>query len=61
MKDENGLTNYMVRGMMIGLFVGTIISIFFSESTFISIAGGGFGLGLGMIVSIVIWGLKEKE
>ena len=51
----------MVRGMMIGLFVGTIISIFFSENTFISIAGGGFGLGLGMIVSIVVWGLKEKE
>lgn len=56
---DNGLSKYLVMGMIIGLFVGVVFSIIMRNNTFFAISGPGFGVSFGIIIAAIIWGLKK--
>jgi hypothetical protein len=57
---DNGLPKYLVIGMIIGLFVGVVFSIIMRNNTFFAISGTGFGLSFGLLIAVIIWGLKKS-
>lgn len=59
MNNSESFSKYISIGMIIGSFLGVIFSIAMRNNTFFSISGTGFGLLFGMLISIMIWGLKK--
>jgi len=57
---DNGLSKYLVIGMIIGLFVGVVFSIIMRNNTFFAISGIGFGISFGILIAVIIWGLKKS-
>ncbi|MCR1175708.1 hypothetical protein NE167_01120 [Clostridium botulinum] len=57
----NGLTQYLVIGMIIGLFVGVVSSIIMRNNTFFAISSPGFGLLFGLLIADIIWCVKKWE
>ncbi|MHB8034082.1 hypothetical protein CF069_09045 [Clostridium botulinum] len=57
----NGLTQYLVIGMIIGLFVGVVFSIIMRNNTFFVISSPGFGLSFGLLIADIIWCVKKWE
>lgn len=57
----DGLTKYLVTGMIIGLFVGVAFSIIMRNNTFWAISSPGFGLSFGLLIADIIWCVKKWE
>ncbi|APU59732.1 hypothetical protein WBZ18_01280 [Clostridium botulinum] len=57
----NGLTQYLVIGMIIGLFVGVVFSIIMRNNIFFAISSPGFGLSFGLLIADIIWCVKKWE
>ncbi|OPD19943.1 hypothetical protein AL710_12955 [Clostridium botulinum] len=57
----NGLTQYLVIGMIIGLFVGVVFSIIMRNNTFFAISSPGFGLSFGLLIADIIWCVNKWE
>ncbi|NFN87738.1 hypothetical protein FDF31_11860 [Clostridium sporogenes] len=55
----NGLTQYLVIGMIIGLFVGVVFSIIMRNNIFFVISSPGFGLLFGLLIADIVWCVKK--
>ncbi|WP_026478855.1 hypothetical protein [Alkaliphilus transvaalensis] len=62
MKNNKGddLSQYLVTGMIIGLFVGSAFSIIMRNNTLLAINGTGFGLSFGLLIAVIVYGLKKS-
>lgn len=63
-KERNPkLEKYIVYGMIIGLFTGSLVSLIgmLIESIFIQITGVGIGLSLGIIIGAIIFSIENNK
>jgi len=58
--EDNGFSKYLVIGIIVGLFVGVVFSIIMKNNTFLAISGTGFGLSFGLLIAVIICGLKKS-
>lgn len=57
---NHSITAYITVGMLIGLFLGSVVSTIFFKSDFVAIVAPGFGFFIGLVVGVVVWSIKEE-